>query len=55
MLGHHYSVQQTEVYAVTEQQAIGREMLKLKGRLLGQAELKDRSNIIDITAIKQYS
>tara|TARA_Y100000815_G_scaffold275756_1_gene316968 strand:- start:41110 stop:41964 length:855 start_codon:yes stop_codon:yes gene_type:complete len=52
MLGHH-SVQQTEEYAVTEQQAIGREMLKLKGRLLGQGDLKDRSNIIDITAIEQ--
>lgn len=28
-------------------------MLQLKGRLLGQGDLKDRSDIIDITAIEQ--
>jgi len=32
MLGHH-SIQQTEEYAVTEQQAIGREMQRLRRRL----------------------
>lgn len=32
MLGHH-SIQQTEEYAVTEQQAIGREMQHLRRRL----------------------
>ncbi|MFD2602607.1 site-specific integrase [Flavobacterium suzhouense] len=32
MLGHH-SIQQTEEYAVTEQQAVGREMQRLRQRL----------------------
>ena len=39
MLGHH-SVQQTEVYAITEQQAVGREMQKLKKRLIAYKDVQ---------------
>lgn len=52
MLGHH-SVQQTEVYAITEQQAIGKEMQKLKGKLSGHAGVQDKFNIVDIAALER--
>ena len=40
LLGHQ-SVKQTEEYAITEQQSVGREMKQLQQRLHQKAELPD--------------
>lgn len=45
MLGHH-SVQQTEEYAITEQQSIGREMKQLQERLSEKKPEGDNESVI---------
>lgn len=45
MLGHH-SVQQTEEYAMTEQQSVGREMKQLQERLSEKKPQEDNESVI---------
>jgi len=45
MLGHH-SVQQTEEYAITEQQSVGREMKQLQERLSEKKSQEDNESVI---------
>ena len=52
MLGHR-SVQQTEEYAITEQQTVGRQMIELRNKLNKKASLEPENSLLILERLEK--